>query len=205
MLTQLFHAKVADLPAAHLKGRQVAFTQEELMARSIPGHQYGFEGTGSQLQIVCSCGWRSKVWGKDFPFNIQQEWLDHIEEQPNPKTYKVVKVVTTKTHYEVLALDEKGAEEAVYWRDSSEREMQDAHKVEGHSTNVGYEIEESSEIEVDACGHFLSQHGRDGCGWGGCRCKRAGPAGFIIGDQPKDLAGFIRPGEPETSRVAFVL
>jgi len=91
----------------------------------------------------------------------------------------VTKVTTTKTQYEVVAEDTKKAEDAVYWRDSSERETIDAHRVAVLSTETTYEVAESSEPLTDACGHLHSQHGRDGCGWDGCDCKQSGPAGFI--------------------------
>lgn len=49
-----------------------------LRARSIPLHEYGNETTGTQRQVVCSCGWRSKVWSRDNEQPIDDQWLAHV-------------------------------------------------------------------------------------------------------------------------------
>jgi len=54
------------------------FSIQELKDRSAPGHEYGYKGTGSQVQIVCSCGWRSKVWGRDTEHPVNEQWLAHL-------------------------------------------------------------------------------------------------------------------------------
>lgn len=91
------------------------------------------------------------------------------------KTYRVIKTTTSTTTYEVIAESPEAAREAAYWRDSSQRPMQDADIVERAQAKTTISVEEDPAIRVHACGHLLRHHGPEGCNWGNCGCAARHP------------------------------
>ncbi len=87
------------------------------------------------------------------------------------KTYEVIRKVVERKRFEVIASDVEGAESAVFWRNSSGREMADARWVGDLAPEITYEVRESTEVDVCSCGHFLAHHTPGGCGWQSCECE----------------------------------
>lgn len=93
-------------------------------------------------------------------------------QEPKPRVWKVTVTKVITEEYQAIAPDEKGAEEAVYWLNSSGRPLPDARRLGEPGVQRTWSAVPLTGDHTCECGHFYEQHTPTGCGWSMCECAR---------------------------------